>query len=93
MLVCNDAELKQLRNEMLVQSLLNFDSNLKEVVIDLLTVIANKPTNYTGVKEYTLDQLQKLAGDYARIRHPDSRAPGQERPQARKCRFTKERDT
>lgn len=48
----------------------NIDSNFKELALDLLTVIANKPTNFNGLNRYFLQELRETAFNYASIRHP-----------------------
>lgn len=60
-----------LRNRFFVQAVQSIDEDLFEETIDLLTVIANKPTNYSRLKNYTTTELWKIARNYAKARHPD----------------------
>ncbi|AIF82951.1 hypothetical protein NTE_00875 [Candidatus Nitrososphaera evergladensis SR1] len=63
---------EELLNARLLEGLLKLsEREHAKLDIDILTVIANKPVNYTGMKKYTLYELQAIAGNYARIRRVD----------------------
>lgn len=45
------------------------DSGCRDIALDLLTIIANKPTNHKGLERYSDEDLWQTAFNYAAIRH------------------------